>query len=551
MAEETLDPKEMSEAQPETPAPPAAEEAQPETKAPAEPPEEAQDAEGPAGEAEPEDQKEPTPDFDIQVEDAGTLRKKVTVTVTEAMIDAKREEMFGELNTSAQVPGFRIGRAPRRLLVKRFGKEVDRDVRNALIGESLGAGLEKSGLTVLGEPDIDLDAIELPDSGDMTYQVEVEVAPEFELPELDGIKITKPVVAVTDDRIDEAIERMRLSEARYEPSDEPAAEQDMVVAQAKVGGEGIDETETVVTLRVAPGQIEGLPLVDLGKELAGKKAGESVTMTAKVPAVHPNEAWQGKEARIELTIQEVRKRRLPEVNDAYAERAGYESLAELRERFAERMKAQVELEADRAMREQINEYLLSHTEFDLPEGVASRHAARVLQRRHVDLLQMGVSREQVDERMTEIEASVNEQANRDLKLTFLFQKIAEKQGIEVTEEEVNSRVARMAAMYRRRPERLRQELESDGTISQVEVSIREEKATRALLAKANVIEETDEPGAETADKEKADEQEAEPGTPDEGQARRPAPAEQTGPAEEPDEETDRPSGEAQEEETKP
>jgi trigger factor len=359
MAEETLEPEEIEETRPEA----AEDQGEPlGSEAPAGEAEEAEPAaepQAPAEGAEAEGEGEPEVDFGVQVEDVGTLKKKVTITVPAERIDAKREEMFGELSTTAQVPGFRIGRAPRRLVVKRFGKEVDRDVRNAMIGESLGKALEKSQLKVIGEPDIDLEAIELPASGDMSYELEVEVAPEFDLPELEGIEVIRPTVEVTDERIDEAIDRMRLREVKYEVADEPAAEQDIVTGRAKVSVEGAEESETEVTLRVAPGQIEGLPLVDLGKELTGKEAGQAVPMTVKVPEVHPNEAWQGKEARIELTVGEVRKRRLPEVNDAYAERMGYESVGELREALAKGMKAQVDREAARALREQINEYTRS------------------------------------------------------------------------------------------------------------------------------------------------------------------------------------------------
>ena len=506
MAEETVDPQENDETEPapaDAQPPTVGEEEQTPADEPASAPaEDAQEEQAPAS-AEGDDESEApaVPEVAVEVADAGTLKKKVTITVPAALIDAKREEMFGELNTSAQVPGFRIGRAPRRLLVKRFGKEVDRDVRNAVLGESIGAGLEKSGLKVLGEPDLDLDAIELPESGDMTYDMEVEVAPEFALPELKGIEVTKPSDEVTDERIDDAIERLRLSNVRYEPTDDAAAEQDAVEVDATISGEDIEETKSSATLRVAPGQIEGLPLVDLGTVLAGKKAGETATTSVTVPAVHPNEAWQGKEVTVDLAIQEVRRRVLPELNDEYAEQLGYESLAELREGFAGRMKAQVLGEAQRAMREQINEYLLANVDFELPEGVATRHAERMLQRRYIDLLQMGLPREQVDERMTEIQASVNEQSQRDLKLSFILQKVADEREIEVTDEEVNARVAQMAAMYRRRPERLRQELESDGTISQVQVAIREEKVAAGLLADAQITEETGESAEETADKE--------------------------------------------------
>jgi len=469
MADETQDPKTPAE----TPAETTAETEAPETQAAAEVTETEEDK---------------GPDYGVAVEDAGTLKKKVTVTVPPEMIAAKREEMFGELSTSAQVPGFRVGRAPRRLLEKRFGKEIQSDVRNAILGDSLGKAMEKSELKVLGEPDLKLDDIELPEAGELVYSFEVEIAPEFDLPELKGIAVNKPALEVTDDRVDEAIERIRLSHARYEDTDAPAEDHDVVVAAAKITGEGIEETTTTATLPVAPGQVEGLPMLDLGEKLTGKKADDTVELTVKVPDVHPNESWQGKEATVELTINQVRKRVLPDIDDEYAKAMGYESLAELREGMKARMGIQVQAEIHRAMRQQVDEYLVTNTDFELPEGVAKRHAARLLQRRYVELLQRGMPQEQVEEQMTQMQASVAEESQRDLKLSFILGKIADDREIEVSEEQVNAQVAYMAQQYGQRPERMRHQLEADGSLEQVVASIRESQVVKQLLDDAEVTE---------------------------------------------------------------
>lgn len=478
MAEEPQDPNNPDEAAPEADAPEA----------------EAVEAATDAAEAE----ADQGPDYGVAVDDAGTLKKKVTVTVPAEKIAAKREEMFGELSTSAQVPGFRIGRAPRRLLEKRFGKEVQSDVRNAILGDSLGKAMEKSELKVIGEPDLNLDDIELPESGELVYSFEVEVAPEFDVPELKGIPVNKPALAVTDQRVDEAIERIRHGHARYEDTEDAAGDHDVVVVAAKITGDGIEETTTTATLHVAPGQVEGLPMLDLGEKLTGKKAGDTAELTVKVPEVHPNESWQGKQATIELTVNQVRKRVLPDIDDEYAKAMGYESLGELREGMKARMGIQVDAEIRRAMRQQVDEYLVANTDFELPEGVAKRHAARLLQRRYVDLIQMGLPTEQVEERMTQMRASVADESRRDLKLSFILTKIAEDREIEVSEEEVNSQVAYMAQQYGQRPERMRHQLEADGTLEQVVTSIREGKVVEQLLTAAAVTEAAADPEPQKA-----------------------------------------------------
>ncbi|MDY6913395.1 MAG: trigger factor [Planctomycetota bacterium] len=451
---------------------------------------------------EPGDEAKPEtnlPENKIDVEDAGTLRKKLTLTIPRERIDSKLDEMFGELSRTAQVPGFRIGRAPRRLVEKRFGKEVGQDVRNALVGESIGGAIEKSELKTIGEPDIDLEKIELPETGEMTFSFEVEVAPEFDLPSLDGVKVEKPVIDIDDRRIDEELDRWRQSRAGHEATDAPAAEGDVVTADVKISGEGIDEfRQGEQTLRVAPGQIEGLPLVDLGKQLAGKKAGEKAELKIDVPQAHPNEAWRGKELSVEISIGQVRRRVLPEIDEQFAASAGFESLDQLRQQIGQALKGRAAGEVQRAMRQQVGRYLLDNTEFDVPEGVAERHASQVLSRRYVELLSRGVPREQIDENLTELQAAASEQAKSDLKLSFILAKVAETEKIEVTEDEVNARVAEMARMYERRPERLRRELAGDGRLAEVEVSVREGKTMDAILAKAKVSEVAPEEQAEKA-----------------------------------------------------
>ncbi len=427
----------------------------------------------------------------VEVEDSGTLKKKVTVTIPREKIDAKRNDMFGELSNTAQVPGFRIGRAPRRLIEKRFGKDVGDDVRNALIGESLGAAIEDADLKTLGEPEgIDLDKIVIPEEGDMSFSFEVEIEPEFELPEIKGIEVSKEIFDVNNEKIDEYIKSLREGQARYEKTDDPAQDGDGVMTAAKISGQDISWDNPRVPLRVAAGTIEGLPLVDLGEKLKGKKVGDVVTITTKAADSHPNEAWQGKDLTIELTIHEVQKRMVPELNEEFATARGFESLKDLREFVAERLKARVESEIQRSLRGQICTYLMDKTDFQLPEGVVRRQTYRTLQRHYVDLLQAGVPREKIDENMTHLQAAAAEKAQQDLRLSFILSKIAEGMGIEVGEDEVNARIAQMAREQGRRPERMRQELSADGSIEQVSLAIRDERTLDQLLKDAKIVEKT-------------------------------------------------------------
>jgi trigger factor len=428
----------------------------------------------------------------VEVEDAGTLKKKVTVTVPREKIDAKRNEMFGELSNTAQVPGFRIGRAPRRLIEKRFGKDVGEDVRNALIGESLGSAIEDADLKTLGEPDLDLEKVEIPDDGDLSFSFEVEIEPEFDLPDVKGIELTKEIFDVDNEKIDEYIQNLREGQARYEKTDKPAGDGDGVITAARITGEGVAWDSPRVPVRVAPGTIESLPLVDLGEKLKGKKVDDVVTITTKAADAHPNEDWRGKDLTIELTIHEVQKRVVPELNEEFAIARGFDSLKDFREFVATNLKNRVESEIQKNLRGQICSYLLDKTDFELPEGVVRRQTYRTLQRHYIDLLQAGVPKEKIDENMTHLQAAAVEKAQQDLRLSFILSKIAEGMEIEVTDDEVNSRVAQMARSQGRRPERLRQELTADGSLEQVSLAIRDERTLDQLLHDAKIVEKTPE-----------------------------------------------------------
>ena len=472
----------------------------PEETQPTPPSESAPDAQAP--EATPQDN---LPKNQVTIEEAGKLKKKVTVAIPRERIEAKMGEMFGELSRTALVPGFRVGHAPRRLIEKRFGREVGQDVRNALVGESLQSAIVDNKLHSLGEPELDLDKIELPDKGEMSYSFVIEVAPEFELPNVEGIEVKKPILEITDERVTEQLEQWRQSQAKFEPTTEGAAAGDVVTADVRVTGDGFAEHHHKDhVLRVAPGQVEGLPLVDLPTALAGKKTGESASLTIKVPEAHPNEAWRGKDATVELTLSQVRRRILPEINEDFAKTAGYESLEQLRQQVRTSLQVRLQSETQRAMRDQVCQYLLGNTQFELPEGLAARHATRLLQRRYVDLLQRGVPREKIDENLAQLQAAVEQQAQSDLRLTFVLAKVADNYGLKVEEGEVNSRIAAMANEYNRRPEKMKQELEQEGTLGEVETSILEDKALDALLAKAKITEVTPEQlAAEQAEKAEA------------------------------------------------
>src|SRR5688572_25585026 len=157
-------------------------------------------------------------EYPIKVEDAGPATKKVSIEIPRERIDAKLKEQFKELRQQAHIPGFRVGHAPQKLIEKRFAADVRNEVRGALIRESYEQALEKNNLQVIGEPEFDNpDDIKLPDDGPLTYTFQVEVQPEFDLPDLTALKVKRPKITIKDENIEQAMNNLREQQGALVP----------------------------------------------------------------------------------------------------------------------------------------------------------------------------------------------------------------------------------------------------------------------------------------------------------------------------------------------
>ena len=435
----------------------------------------------------------------IKVDEAGTLRKKISVTIPESSIKEKQDEMFGEVKESAQIPGFRVGYAPRKLIEKRFGKELAEEIRNSLVGESIGDAIEQADLQAISEPDIDLASIEMPESGDLEFSFEIEIHPDIELPEMKNVKITKEVKPVDDQYVSEVINNLLESRAKYEKTEEASIEGDTIIAAAKITGEDVEFENPRIQTRVAPSVIEGIPLPDLADDLKGKKVEDVITIEKTCPDTHPTEEWQNKDLKIELVIKEIQRKDVPELTDETAAEMGFGSVAELKEYLTTDMVSRVEEEAQRGMREQVAKYLVENTDFELPEEFTKRHTADALNRRKLELMQYGMPKDKIEENIATLQDSVGKETIESLKLSLIINKIAETEEVEVNPSMVNSKIAQMALQYGKRPEKFKQELVNSGAINQVAVSVLEEEIINDIIKNADIEEKAPE---ESSDEEK-------------------------------------------------
>jgi len=429
----------------------------------------------------------------VTIEESGPCKKKVSVEIPAEKIKKALDEKYGELRKEAVVPGFRKGRAPLRLLEKRFGKDVGEQIKLKLLVDSSESAVKDNELGILGEPDFDPEGIELPEEGPMKFEFEVEVRPEFELPELEGITVKRSQTEVDDEMIDEEIMAMRERAGIWAPKDEGKVEaEDQVVADVllKIEGEAEEERHDDVEIFARKNGFAGpVPVENLDEVLAGAGCGDKKEVSVNVAESFFNEQYRGKKINVEIEIKEIKRLEPAELEDVFFRRFGVENEEELRERVGEFRRAQVERDVRADMSDQVYKYLLDNCKFELPGDVVADQSERILQREYMNLLIRGAKREQVDERMEELRASSAERAEEQLRLFFIMSKVAEKLEVpQASEEEVNGYIAQVAASRGRRPEKMRQELERDGSLSQFKMQVREEKCIEKILESANITE---------------------------------------------------------------
>ncbi len=273
-------------------------------------------------------------EYPIRIEDAGPATKKVHIEIPQERIASKLEEQFKELRQQAAIPGFRIGHAPKKLIEKRFSNDVKDQVRRTLISESYQQAVEKNSLQVIGEPQFDNpELIQLPESGPLTYSFEVEVQPEFTIPELKGLKVKRPKVEVTDKNIDQAMQNLREQQGALVPVEDRGVEdRDYLMADVHLKLDGnvvAHQHDAQIVSR--PGRIGGVEVLDLDIQLRGLKPGETRTIKATAPQSHANEIVRGKDVDIEISLKDLKKLEPVEVNEEFLEGLGFANEKELRE----------------------------------------------------------------------------------------------------------------------------------------------------------------------------------------------------------------------------
>lgn len=442
------------------------------------------------GDMEPEggdEQKAEELQLEVSIDSRSACERHVSVTVSRDDIERYYDKEFSELMPSAQVPGFRPGHAPRKLIEKRFRKDVAEKVKAALLMDSLAQISEDEELSAISEPDIDLDAVEIPDEGPMTFEFDLEVRPEFELPRWKGLTIEKPVREFSDADVDRALESVLADRGRLVPYDGPAEAGDYITTNLTLKhGEQVLSTAEEEVIRIRPvlsfrdGKIE-----KFDELMKGAVANETRLGQIKLTEDAPNVELRSQTITAEFRILEVKKLELPELDaELLEELGGFELEADLRDAVQDQLQRQLGYEQHRRARDQITAALTVAADWELPPELLERQSHRELQRAVLELRRSGFNDDEIRAHENELRQNSRSATARALKEHFILERIAEEEEIEGNEEDYDREIALIAAQRRESPRRVRARMEKGGTMDVLRNQIVERKVIDLILEHA-------------------------------------------------------------------
>ena len=441
---------------------------------------------------------EPAAPLQVNVQDVSTGRKCLTIEVPAERITDKLNDSFQKLGQDADIPGFRRGRVPQRLVEKRFGSTVRNDVCVQLVSECYDQAVKEQHLEIVGDPEFkNADDIKLPDDGPLTIEVEVDVAPQVELPDMDQIPVTRPELAVTAENVAQQIELLQKRFGHVvNVTDRPVKANDIANAHVRVlaGADADDQAEVLaeherVEVTVpddgTPGHVAGILVNDLHQHLVGKKVLDVVRLSTTGPAGHEDERIKDQPITITIRINDIFHVEPVDIPTLMERFAAHSSEA-LDQHVRQMLEHQHERQQREAMRQQIIDHLTDNVPLELPETLTGREADRLLRRHAYEMTSRGMDEKQVEQRLAEDRAVGLTNARKHLATFFILNAAAKKLAIEVTTPEINSVIASFAAEQGRRPERMRQQIQRRGDMSYLKQLIREQKTLDQLLAKAKI-----------------------------------------------------------------
>jgi trigger factor len=418
-------------------------------------------------------------------------RVRVEAEVTPDEIERSVQRTARAMGRDLRMPGFRKGKVPPPVVIQRVGRQaiVDEAVRGQ-IGRWYIDAIDSAGIHPVGDPDLNIG--DLPAHGQpLTFSIEIGVRPVATLGTYKGVEVGRREPGADDEAVQGEVDALRERSARLETVDEPAGENDFIVIDYKgtidgepfAGGEARDQLIELGSGRLVPGFEE---------QLTGARAGEERTVRVRFPDDYGAEELKGREAEFAVTVNEVKRKELPELDDDFAsDAAGFDTLDELREDIAAKLKEADENRVEAEFREAVLDAVVSDAKVDVPEALVEARAKELWDRMLHSLGHQGISRENylriAGKSEEEILAEARPDAEQALRREAVIAAVVEAEDIKPSDGDVLDALQASAAREGTTPEKLRERLEKAGRLDELVDDLAQRQAIDLIAENAKAL----------------------------------------------------------------
>jgi trigger factor len=406
-------------------------------------------------------------------------KRTIEISVPAAEVDQETERVVSSIGARAKLPGFRPGKAPASLVRSRFAGEIREEVLRGLLPKHFHKHAEDKNLRVVGTPDVT--DIHYHPGEPLTFKAEFEVAPEFELNEYRGLTVPYREPEVSEDQVSKRLDDLREQKAEFvNEAPRPVTDGDFAVVSLEAQGEVEEALRNRDELVVEIGGADTLEA--FSANLRGMSPDEEKEFDVTYPEDYGDNKLSGRTIRFRARLKVIRRKELPELNDAFAADLGdFKSLEELREEIRRSLqREQAFLAQQRAKAKLVDELVKSHG-FPVPEALVERQIQNQVEQYLRGLAAQGADLDSVKLDWAKARESQRERATHEVKASLLIEKIADRESVAVTNEEVDREVQRIARQSREAVAATRRRLEEDGSLNRIASRIRADKTLSLLF----------------------------------------------------------------------
>jgi trigger factor len=401
-------------------------------------------------------------------EDVSATRKRITIEVPVDVIESEIQKKLVDTQSKTRIPGFRPGKAPLSMVEKKFGKSVESEVVDKAISDEYKAAVRESGFKPMMHPKIEQE-VEFKRNEPLTVTFTVEVRPAIENLDYENIAVEEVPVEMTDEEVEAVMKSFATAKGTYEVVDDAAAAGDLVVVDFRTDG-GVEKKDVVIQLGAGPFPKEFFDA------FTGRKKDEAFEAEAAFPADSQSE-FAGNTVKFSITLKEVKRNNVPPVDDELAKDMGLESVEAMRTQVKADMLALKHSDVNRKQQNEILDKILDANSFEAPEGLVTAELARLVSQAKASGKKNGADEE--------LEKELRPEAEKNARAVCVFDIVGEKEGVEVTEDDMKREIYQTAMRYNVTPDTLiKHYIERDGSLEGIRNAIFDRKTMKVLLEKA-------------------------------------------------------------------